>query len=140
MNAKVIALRLVIRKSLLGRRGRMPAGKMTPAFYGDVGDWTSFIESAAAEKQPAERQGRDRRLISHPYCVSCPAPHFKAKASCDLSESCPQNGDTPKSPLSIGGSAGAVGRHIHTLSRVELGWMLSAQASAAAGFVPRPPL
>lgn len=49
--------------------------------------------------------------------LHAPHPHVAIKASGDLSESCPQNGDVPKSPLSTGGSAGAVGGHIHTFSR-----------------------
>jgi hypothetical protein len=72
--------------------------------------------------------------------LHAPHPHVNTKASCDLSESCPQNGDVPKSPLSTGGSAGAVGGHIHTFSRVRIRPDAVSARIRSARFVRRTPL
>jgi hypothetical protein len=80
---------------------------------------------------PAERQEGARRLISHPYCASCPPPHVSVHRPAVACPRAAHKSETHRSLRSLQ-VAGAVGRHNNTLSRVAFGSGAVSTRSVAA--------
>jgi hypothetical protein len=80
---------------------------------------------------PAERQEGARRLISHPYCASCPPPHVSVHRTAVACPRAAHKSETHRSLRSLQ-VAGAVGRHNNTLSRVAFGSGAVSTRSVAA--------
>jgi hypothetical protein len=95
-----------------------------PVFHLERGDcpsrhylrqWRCGAPSQLMSCTTAIRQEGAQRLIFHqPLRFGVRTPCDQVQASSGLSESCPKNGDVPKSPFPCSGSPGAVGRHNNT--------------------------
>jgi hypothetical protein len=97
----------------------------TPAFA------QSRRDRKKVEMLPAERQEGARRLISHPYCASCPPPHVSVHRPAVACPRAAHKSETHRSLRSLQ-VAGAVGRHNNTLSRVAFGSGAVSTRSVAA--------
>src|SRR5437588_3957221 len=85
-----------------------------------VVDGNGLRQQLAIGQQEKQRVPAQIKFSTHPLCFDFSTTDAETVAGGSLPESCPKNGDLPKSPLLSTGSAGAIGWHISNL-KVDLG-------------------